>query len=44
MKQLLWILAPLPFWAGTKKNDCTDQRVVDEELIEKYLDENQLTR
>ena len=44
MKQLLWILAPTLLLAlGCNKNDGPDQRVVDEELIEKYLDENQLT-
>ncbi|MCB9348936.1 MAG: FKBP-type peptidyl-prolyl cis-trans isomerase [Lewinellaceae bacterium] len=44
MKQLLWILAPTLLLAlGCNKNDGPDQRVVDEELIENYLDENQLT-
>ena len=44
MKQLLWILAPTLLLApGSNKNDGPDQRVVHEELIENYLDENQLT-
>ena len=44
MKQLLWILAPaLLLGLGCNKNDRPDQRVVDQELIETYLEDNQLT-
>ena len=44
MKQLLWIIFPVVLLSlGCNKNDGPDQRVVDEELIENYLDENQLT-